>query len=578
MDVQKYVGALRTPPQFVFDFLPERRTRPRFMVPEGGDWKAVTWQAFADQIRDVGLYLGTEMQNGDRACVLAPNRVEWMSAALAIQAMGGVMVPIYGSSTADQVGYVVEHSDAKVVFVDTQPMLKRLLEAWQMLAAVRRVVLMDDGLDPQATASALRAAGKHAPSATELDQRFVTWSRARALGAARHREDEGAFERALQSVSIDQPGVMLYTSGTSGRPKGVPLTHRNVGTNGRDWFEVLAPLLDEGMVDVLWLPMSHIFGFGEAGIGNQLGWVTYLSEPREVLDQLPQVRPSAFMSVPSYWDKLASQALAAGSDRKAQIAKLRELTGGQLRFCLSGGAGLKREVKQLFHEAGLLVVEGYGLTECSPTLTMNRPDAFRFDSVGKPFPSVQLRLAEDGEILAKGPNVFAGYHKDPKATEECFTEDGWLKTGDIGRWTDDGFLQIVDRKKDILVTAGGKNVAPANIEVRFRDDALIDHVVVYGDGQKYLVAGVWPNVAAVEAALTAQGAAFSAEAVHALLWKRVERVNAELASYESIKKIAVMHEPLTVEGGLLTPTLKVKRKAVYERFGALLARLYGGAS
>jgi long-chain acyl-CoA synthetase len=232
-------------------------------------------------------------------------------------------------------------------------------------------------------------------------------------------------------------------------------------------------------------------------------------------------------------------------------------------------------VKELFHDAGLLIVEGYGLTECSPTLTMNRPDSFRFDSVGKPFPSVQLRLAEDGEILAKGPNVFSGYHKDPKATQECFTEDGWLKTGDVGRWTDDGFLQIVDRKKDILVTAGGKNVAPANIEVRFRDDALIDHVVVYGDGEKFLVAGVWPNAAAVAEALGKQGTAGDPEAVKALLWKRIERVNAELASYESIKKIVVMDEPLTVEGGLLTPTLKVKRKAVNERYGKVFSALYG---
>ncbi|MCB9601423.1 MAG: long-chain fatty acid--CoA ligase [Sandaracinus sp.] len=574
MDVQKYVGALRTPPQIVFDFLPERATRPRFMIKEGQDWRAVTWQAFADQIRDVALYLGTEMQTGDRACIFAPNRVEWMSAALAIQGMGGVMVPIYGSSTADQAGYVIEHSDAKVVFVDTKGMLARVLEAWPMLDAVRRVVLMDDALDPQALAAELRGKGKTAPSAKELDQRFVTWSRARALGAARHREDEGAFSRVLEGISLDQPGVMLYTSGTSGRPKGVPLTHRNVGTNGRDWFDVLAPLLDEGMVDVLWLPMSHIYGFGEAGIGNQLGWVTYLSDPRDVLDELPKVRPSVFMSVPSYWDKLASQALAASSERKGQIAKLRELTGGQFRFCLSGGAGLKREVKELFHEAGLLIVEGYGLTECSPTLTMNRPDAFRFDSVGKPFPSVELKLAEDGEILAKGPNVFGGYHKDPKATQECFTDDGWLKTGDIGRWTDDGFLQIVDRKKDILVTAGGKNVAPANIEVRFRDDALIDHVVVYGDAQKFLVAGVWPNLPAIEAALKEQGTAVSPEAIRALLDKRIERVNAELASYESIKKIAVMDEPLSVEGGLLTPTLKVKRKAVYERYGKVFAGLY----
>jgi long-chain acyl-CoA synthetase len=262
----------------------------------------------------------------------------------------------------------------------------------------------------------------------------------------------------------------------------------------------------------------------------------------------------------------------AGGDAE----KLAEVTGGRMRFCLSGGAGLGREVKETFHRAGILIIEGYGLTEASPTLTLNRPDAFRFDSVGKPLPSVELRLAEDGEILARGKSIFGGYHKDPTATREVLTEDGWLKTGDIGRFTDDGFLQIVDRKKDILVTAGGKNVAPANIEVRFRDDPFIEHVVVYGDGRKYLVAGVWPNQAAIDAHLDSQGVDGGArdEARLALLSRRIDAVNADLARFETIKKLAVIDEPLSVENGLLTPTLKVKRKKVYERFGERLEALY----
>jgi long-chain acyl-CoA synthetase len=207
---------------------------------------------------------------------------------------------------------------------------------------------------------------------------------------------------------------------------------------------------------------------------------------------------------------------------------------------------------------------------------MNRPDAFRFDSVGKPFPSVEIKLAEDGEILARGPNVFGGYHKDPAASAAALTEDGWLRTGDVGRFTEDGFLQIVDRKKDILVTAGGKNVPPANIEQRFADDPFLAHVVVYGDGKKYLVAGVWPNDTAIDAHLAAQGVAPAAraEAVHALVEQRIARVNASLASYESIKKFAVLSPALTVDSGLLTPTLKIKRKKIYERFAPALEALY----
>jgi long-chain acyl-CoA synthetase len=259
---------------------------------------------------------------------------------------------------------------------------------------------------------------------------------------------------------------------------------------------------------------------------------------------------------------------------EARLAKFRDVSGGKLRFCLSGGAGLKREVKDFFYACGVLLVEGYGLTETSPTLTLNRPDAFRFDTVGKPLPSVELRLAEDGEILAKGPNVFAGYHKDPEATREAFTPDGWFKTGDVGRFTDDGFLQIVDRKKDILVTAGGKNVPPANIELRFRDDPLVLHVVVYGEAKKFLVAGIWPNEEALAAATKDVPAEGRDAARRALLQRRVDKVNAELASYESIKKFALMTEPLTVEGELLTPSFKVRRKKVYERFRSVFEGMY----
>jgi len=577
MDVTPYLP-LRTAPSVIFDHLAERASQPRFMLPtDDGGWSAVTWQDFADQIRDIALYLATEMKSGDRACIFAPNRVEWLSAALGIQAVGGVMVPIYGSSTAEQAGYVVEHSDAKVVFVDTPAVLTSVLTGWASYGEVRRIVLLDDSLDAMKLASDLRAKGEVVPSASEMDERFVSLSRVRVLGAARHGEDPQALSGMLDALSLDQNAIMLYTSGTSGNPKGVPLTHRNVGVNGRDWLENNAALLDEGMIDLLWLPMSHIFGYGEAGAGNQLGWVSYLSSPKGVVDDLPRVRPEVFMSVPSVWEKLASWARGVSEEVEAQRAKLRELTGGKLRFCLSGGAGLKREVKQLFHDDGVLIIEGYGLTECSPTLTLNRPDAFRFDSVGKPLPSVELKLAEDGEILAKGPNVFAGYHKDAEATREAFTEDGWFKTGDVGRFTEDGFLRIVDRKKDILVTAGGKNVAPANIELCFHDDPFLAHVVVYGDAHKYLVAGVWLNEEVVDAELRKQGVTDDRDAaLHALVQQRVDRANAGLARYETIKKFCVIPEPLSVEGGLLTPTFKVRRKKVNERFGARLEALYEG--
>jgi long-chain acyl-CoA synthetase len=575
MDVTLYLD-LRIAPRAIFDSLEERRSRVRFMVPlEGGDWRAVTWAAYAKQVREIALFLSSSgLGMGDRAAIFAANRVEWMSAAMGIQAAGGVMVPVYPSSTAEQAVYVVRHCDAKVLFVDGAALLARVFERWDEMDAVRRIVLLDDSIDAARVLESVRAKSP-APPAAEVDRRVVSWSRAIAMGRARDAEDPRAFERTMDAVSLDQPGLMLYTSGTSGPPKGVPLTHRNVGVNGRDWLECNAPLLEEGAIDLLWLPMSHIFGFGEACLGNSLGWTSYLADPATVVARLPEVKPDVFMSVPVVWEKLATAAMTESDPGKRRDA-LARATGGRLRFCLSGGAGLKREVKELFHAQGILLIEGYGLTEASPTLTLNRPDAFRFDSVGKPLPSIELRLAEDGEILARGPSIFGGYHKDAGATAEALTEDGWLKTGDVGCFTDDGFLQIVDRKKDILVTAGGKNVPPANIEQRFADDPFLAQVVVYGDAKKFLVAGVWLNEAAVRAQLDAQGVAASAraEAILALVQQRIDRVNGQLASYESIKKFAIVETPLTVEAGLLTPTLKVKRKKVYEAFRDRFESLY----
>jgi long-chain acyl-CoA synthetase len=572
MDITPFLEA-KIAPRAIFDTLEERRNWVRFYVPRRvgadayGAYDEVTYGQFAEQTRDIALGLVTWLASGDRACIFAPNSVAWAASALAIQAIGGVMVPIYAANTEAQVAYVVSHSDAKVVFVDTEALLSKLYAASLYDDALRDVsafVLLNDSLDAKKVADALitRAASPiTAETAARLLERTFTLGSVEARGRAAHAADADAFTRRMSAVSLDAPGLMLYTSGTSGNPKGVPLTHRNIAVNGRDWLEANGPHIPERCVDILWLPMSHIFGFGEMGLGNTLGFSTYMSDPQNCIKQLATLRPHIFMSVPSHWEKLA--ALGAVSPEK-----LREVTGGRLAFCLSGGAGLKREVKEQFWAAGMLIIEGYGLTETSPTLTMNRREAFRFDSVGRPFPSVQVKLAEDGEILAKGPTVFGGYHKDAAATREAFTEDGWFKTGDVGRFTEDGFLQIVDRKKDILVTAGGKNVAPQNIELRFQGDADIAHVVVYGDSKKFLVAGVWLLDPAAQASSEAE------QRIRA----RIEQVNQGLASFETIKKFALMDRPLTVENELLTASFKVRRKKVYEAFRPTFEALYADGS
>ena len=531
LDVTPYLE-VKAAPAAVFARARETPNAPRFHVRRGDTWTAVSWAQLADSIARVAATLDElGFEKGDSAAIFGDNSVEWAAAALGVQAAGGAMVPIYGSSTSEQAGYITAHADVRVVFVGSANHLDRLLAAKP--ACLEHIILLGD---------------------FEASPKALRWS-----AIAERSADWQALEARIEAIDLDAPGLMLYTSGSTGRPKGVPLSHNNVGLNSHGWLECNREDLHEGAVDLLWLPFSHIFGFGEMCLGNTLGFETYLCKPKEAIELLSEVKPTVFMSVPAYWEKLASSARARGEGNDA-IAALREITGGRLRFCLSGGAGLKREVKELFHEAGVLIIEGYGLTECSPTLTLNSRAAFRFDTVGKPLSNVEVRLANDGEIEARGPNIFGGYHKSPEASAEAFTSDGWFKTGDLGRFTDDGFLQIIGRKKEILVTAGGKNVPPANIEMRFADDPGIEHVVVYGDGKKYLVAAVW---------LT-EGTQLSVTDIAA----RIEEVNRELASCETIKRFRVIDEPLTVESGYLTASLKLRRNHIYRAFGAKLEELY----
>ena len=564
-------------PRVVFDALPACASRARFMVPEGkGRWSVVTWADFAARIRRASCFLAERgLKAGDRACIFAPNSVDWGAAALAIQAAGGVMVPIYASNTVEQMAYVVDHSDSEFVFAGSAPLLERTIEACASTPKVKHIVYL--GLETDIAAAVKKAASRvrSIDDALRLFAKVIPWERALSEGLVADELRPERFEARMDALSLDGASVMLYTSGTSGPPKGVPLTHRNVGTNGVDWLAIYGEAVPANAVDLLWLPMSHIFGFGELCLGNTLRFTTYMSEPKVLYDHLKEVRPQVFMSVPQVWEKLAS--FAAGienlDDRKAKLA---EMTGGAIAFGLSGGAGLKREVKEFFATTGLAIMEGYGLTECSPTLTLNRPKDYRFDTVGKVLPSVELSLAEDGEILARGPSVFGGYHKDEAATREAFSDDGWFKTGDIGRFTDDGFLQIVDRKKDILVTAGGKNVAPANVEQLFASDALIAQAVVYGEGKKYLVAGFWlnpPTPDDPEQLLGLEGQA-RVEAARQFVQAKVNAANERVAHHETIKAFRVFDKPLTIEGGFLTPTMKIRRKAIVSAFREDFEGLY----
>ncbi len=543
--------------------------RPRFMVQEGGQWQPVLWTDYRENVERIAHAIKSiGLSAGDKVGIYCDNRLEWIYAGFGILTSQTVVIPIYHATTVEQGTYIVSHSDLKLLFVQNKKLLDVLFSTGDRFPELKNIVLLEGEVPAE----------YHGRPCFSLEEFY-------RAGEAYREKYPGLLETLLNSTTGDMVAQMYYTSGTTGNPKGVPLTYENLAYSSRDWLAINGHLIDEGGVDLHWLPTSHIFGWGEVGLGNILGFTSYMTNPKDVLSLLSVYRPHLFFSVPLYYEKLYTMALTSSDNEEAQLAKLRELTGGRLQFLLSGGAGLKREVKDFFLKAGLWITEGYGLTECSPTLTMNRHDAFHFDSVGKPYPSVQIKLAEDDEILANGPVVFKGYYKDPEATAKCFTDDGWFRTGDCGRWLDGGYLQIIGRKKEIIVTAGGKNIPPENIERLFVDNPCIEHLVVYGDGKKFVTALVTLAEVAVKVYLQSLGRQIddwdgmvTCESVRTMVEEAVENANASLARYETIRKFLIVPEHFTPMNGLMTPSLKVRRKEVYKRFGEALDDLYEQAA
>jgi long-chain acyl-CoA synthetase len=539
--------------------------KPRFMIQENGQWKPILWSEYREQVELVAYALNSlGIKPGNKVGIFSQNSLEWIYAGLGITTAQAVLVPIYHNSTPDMAGYIVNHGDLQLLFVQNLFIFDSLISAGSKFPLLKYVVLIEG--DSKENRNGLKF--------FNLDDLYH-------LGENHRDSHPHLIEKLVETTTEEMVAQMLYTSGTTGRPKGVPLTYGNLIASTNDWLAINGPLVSPDSVDLHWLPNAHIFGWGSLGLGNILGFTSYLTNPLEVLKLMPEIKPHLFMSVPAYFEKLYQLSVTSSESKNKQIETLQQLMGGRITFLLSGGAGLKREVKEFFLKAKMWITEGYGLTECSPTLTMNRHDDFNFDSVGKPYPCVNLKLAEDGEILARGPVIFQGYYKDPVATSEVFTEDGWFKTGDVGQWMNDGFLKIMGRKKDIIVTSGGKNIPPENIELRFKDDPYIEHLVVYGDGKKYLVAVVTLGCHVIESWAKENGIPFESweelctmSAVKTMVQDSINRVNSELSSFETIKYFRIVPENFTPLNGLLTSSLKVKRKKVYQRYETILEELY----
>ena len=384
MDVTPYIDE-KPAPTLLFDRIPDRADVVRFMRPkDGGGWSPVTWSDFGRDIRRVTLWLNDgRLYRTDAAAVFASNSVEWLSAAMAIQAAGGTLVPVPADAAAERAAHIIEHSESRALFIGGTAELTKLLGVWRHLGGVGPIIAIGEVDIDEALAAADAFPGADGvPDADGLRDRIILWADAIEEGRSLIEADPAAFSQLLRQVTLQDRALMLYTSGRDGRrggpARGVPLTHGSLAANARDWLIVNAPLLDERGADLLWLPFSHIFGLGEACLGNNLNYTSFLCQPEQVVDRLAEVKPTVLMSFPPLWEQLAARAKEEASP-EAQRAKLGQLTGGRLKFCMSGGAGLQPSTKEFFLLKGLFLVDGYGLLEGSPTLTLNRHDAFDFE-------------------------------------------------------------------------------------------------------------------------------------------------------------------------------------------------------
>jgi long-chain acyl-CoA synthetase len=562
---------------------------------EDGRWVGRTWAEGEQGVRLLAAGLmDLGVGHGDRVVILGETDPLWAQTDMAVQTLGAVTVGVYPTCTNDQIAYHLEHCGAKVAFVQGEEQLDRVREAAKGLKKKSRptLILFKPGVEDGAPdcIAALEERGRMLPAG-----------------------EPAAMAERIAAVGPEDLSTIVYTSGTTGPPKGAMLTHGQLCAAIVATREILP--VDEEDLGLVFLPLAHSLQRQAAYAGLLSGSTgAFASSIAALMDEFPEVRPTVQASVPRIWEKFhaklqarlaeapprrqkiaewgfavarvrgdlvrAGQSVPWGVERKFRLAdrlvftKLRAVFGGRIRFMLSGGAPIALELLKFFDDIGLRIYEGWGLTETAAPATLNHPGAWRFGTVGRPLPGVRIRIAEDGEIEVDGPNVFSGYYRDEAATALAFTEDGWFKTGDIGDLDDDGFLRITDRKKDIIITAGGKNIAPQNLENLLKGDPLVSQAVIIGDRRKYLTVLITLDPDDAPPAMLADP---DGAATRDRIGATVAKVNSTLARYEQIKKFTVLPRDLTVEGGELTPTLKVKRRVVAERFAVQIEGMYEGS-
>jgi long-chain acyl-CoA synthetase len=577
------------------DNLPNPRAQ---MVRRDSRWETISSQEFLRRVAGISsAFVELGVKPGDRVGLFSTNRPEWHTADFAITGAGAITVPVYFNESPDRMTYILKHCGARVVFVAGKPQLEKLLAVRGNLPELENIIAADPG--------------------AELPGECLRYE---TLIAGSSTADTSSYRLRAAQVLPGQLASIIYTSGTTGEPKGVMLTHTNFCSNitdvGHDFR--LNPSED---VALSFLPLSHVYGRTLDYIYLFQGAsVAYVESVDAVAQALLEVHPSITAAVPRFFEKIYVRLIEQGSkttgikrlifDWAMKIGnqsvhwrasgghaglavklqwllanllvykKIRAGLGGRLRIVCSGGAPLSKELGEFFWAVGVPIYQGYGLTETSPIVSNNYPEN-RVGSSGKPIANVQVRVAEDGEILVKGPCVMQGYYKNPEATREVLTEDGWLRTGDIGHLDADGYLYITDRKKDLLKTAAGKFVAPQPIENALKTSPYILNAMVVGDKRKFIAALIVPNPATVGARLADEGLKFSSNSelagharTHALIENEVKRLTAHLAQYETIKRFALLSQDFTFDNGSLTFTLKLKRRVVEQKYRNVIESLY----
>lgn len=565
----------------------------------GGEWVTLSHDQLRHDVECFALgLLQIGIVPGERIGIVSENRIEWAVADFAITSMGAIDVPIFPTLTPQQEAYIFQNCEASCIIVSNQMQLTKILKVWDELPTVREVIVMND---------------------EAVDHPKVRrFSDVIAIGAASASVEERRrkFEIMATAVQPDDLLTLIYTSGTTGHPKGVMLTHKNMMSNIAGALSVFD--LNERDVLLSYLPMCHSY---ERMSGYYLafyaGASTYIAESIEtVAENMREIRPTVMTSVPRLFERIKLRVLRnvekesplkqkifawavrngerwIDGDRsiltsmqrkladKLVFAKIRERTGGRLRFFISGGAALNVEVGRFFKVVGLKILEGYGLTETSPVLAVNRDGHEELGTVGDPLPNVEIRIAADGEIMARGPNIMRGYWNDEQSTAEAIEPDGWFHTGDIGEFNERGHLRITDRKKHLLVSSGGKNIAPQPIEALIAQSDLVDQVILIGDRREFCTALIVPEKEQATAWASQQGLTFASweELVYSnelfqAVQKDINRLQRELAKYERVRRFKLLAQPFSVENGMMTPTLKIKRKAVEATYGELIEDMY----